>query len=170
MELSKVIRERYSVRNFLDKEIEKEKLEDIFEAGRLAPTAKNSQPQRIYVLKSKEALDKIRSLTKCTYGAPLVLLCCYDKNESWKNKLSLEDSGVEDVSITCTQMMLEAWNQGIGSCWVNMYDSKKIKKEFGLEDNIVPVCLLPLGYASDMAKPIPMHFEKKDREEIFFEI
>lgn len=170
MEYSKIIKERYSVRNFLDKDIEQDKLDKIFEAGRISPTAKNNQPQKIFILKTKESLDKMKNLTKCTYGAPLVLLCCYDKNESWKNNKSYEDSGVEDVSISCTQMMLEAWNQGVGSCWVNMYDSNEIRKEFNLGDNIIPVCLLPMGYISDTSKPIPMHFNKKTKEEMFFEI
>ena len=170
MEFEKVLKERYSVRRYQEKEIEPNKLTKILEAGINAPSAKNMQPQRIYVLKSKEALEKIKSITKCTYGAPLVLLGCFDKNQSWKNNLSGEDAGVEDVSIACTQIMLAAWNEGIGSCWVNMYDSKLIKKEFALPDNIIPVCLMPMGYIAPEAKPIPMHFAKKDFSEIFTEI
>lgn len=170
MEFTKVIKDRYSVRSFLENEIDEEKLNKILEAGRLAPTAKNNQPQKIYVVKSTEALEKMRTLTKCTYGAPLVLMCCYDKNESWKNRVSGEDSGVEDVSICCTQMILEAWNQGIGSCWVNLYDSNELKTQFDLPDNIVPVCLMPMGYISEDSKPIEMHFQKKSLNEIFFEI
>lgn len=170
MEYTKIIKERYSVRNFLDKKVDDGVLNIIMEAGRIAPTAKNIQPQRFYILKSTDALEKINSVTKCVYGAPLVILCCYDSNESWKNRLSGEDSGVEDVSIATTQMMLEAWNQGIGSCWVNLYDSNEIKKTFNLEDNIIPVCLLPMGYIGENAKPIEMHFKKKELKDMFVEL
>jgi nitroreductase len=171
MEFTDVIKERYSVRSYSDRKIEEEKLEKILQAGILAPTAKNIQPQRIYVLESAEAVEKTRNLTPCTYGAPMVLLVCYDKNESWKNTASGEDSGVEDASIACTHIMLEAWNQGIGSCWVNMYNSNKVKAEFNLPENIVPVCMLPIGYASQDAKPNEIfHNSYKSKEEIYIKL
>ncbi len=62
--------DRYSVRSFSDRAIEKEKMEKILKAGQLAPTAVSFQPQRIYVLKSTEAVAKIRSLTHFAYNAP----------------------------------------------------------------------------------------------------
>jgi len=66
MELAKA---RYSVRKFSDKPIEKEKLDAILEAGRIAPTGHNYQPYRVYVLQSPEALEKIRGLTRCAFNA-----------------------------------------------------------------------------------------------------
>lgn len=171
MELSEVLKQRYSVRNFSNKEIESDKLNKILKAGILAPTAKNYQPQKIYVIKSKEALEKANSVTKCIYGATTVLLACYDKNISWKNSKSGEDSGVEDVSIACTHIMLEAWNQGVGSCWVNLFDSNEVRRIFKLEENIVPVCFMPLGYLSQDAKPNEiLHFSYRDKREIYKEI
>ena len=72
-------KERYSVRKFTDKPIEKDKLEKILEAAKVAPTAKNLQPVKIYVLQSEEALEKINSLTRCIFGAKTVFLIAYDK-------------------------------------------------------------------------------------------
>ena len=60
-------------------------MEKILQAGRLAPTAKNSQSQRIFVLKSPEALKKINEATPMAFNAPVVLMVCYDQNESYKN-------------------------------------------------------------------------------------
>lgn len=71
MELAK---RRYSVRKFTDKQVEQEKLDAILAAGNIAPTAKNLQPQRIYVLQSTESLAKLDTLTHCRYGAKTVLL------------------------------------------------------------------------------------------------
>ncbi|MBQ7797184.1 MAG: nitroreductase family protein [Lachnospiraceae bacterium] len=69
-----LVKERYSVRNFADRPVEEEKLYQILEAGRLAPTAMNEQPQRIFVLKSPEALAKVRKVTRMTYNAPVCML------------------------------------------------------------------------------------------------
>lgn len=167
MDFEKVIKDRYSVRKFEDKMISDEDLSKIMEAGLLAPTAKNIQPQRIFILKSKENIEKINKLSKCIYGAPVVLMCCYDKSVSWKNIYTNDDAGVEDTTIACTQMMLEAWNLGIGSCWVNLYNPIELKREFNLDENIIPVCLLPIGYISNKSIPSPMHFESISKNEMY---
>ena len=79
MEFEEVIRKRTSVRKFSDRKLEKEKLDKILEAGRLAPTAKNNQPIKIYVVQSNEGIDKIDKATKCRYGAKTVLIICGNK-------------------------------------------------------------------------------------------
>ena len=81
MELGNVLKNRFSVRQYKDAPIPEAQLNTILEAGRIAPTAANYQCQRIYVLKSKEAIEKIHSLTKCAFNAPVVLMIGYDKNE-----------------------------------------------------------------------------------------
>lgn len=167
MDLEKVIKERYSVRSFSDKKIDKRKLKKILEAGRQAPTAANFQPQRIYVIESPEGLEKIRNVCKMTYNAPVVLLVCADLKRSWKIKMDNEfDSGDMDVSIVGTHMMLEAWNLGIGSCWIRAFNSKEVAKEFKLHDNIKPSFLLCLGYKESDAVPNEkMHFKRRELED-----
>ena len=78
---------RYSVRSFQDRPIAEEHLNLILEAGRVAPTACNFQPQKIYVAKSAEAREKLASVCRCTFGAPVILVVCYDRERDWKNKL-----------------------------------------------------------------------------------
>ena len=87
MNFTDLARRRYSVRKYSDKPIEREKLNRILAAGMLAPTAKNQQPQKIYVVQSKENIDKLAQLTHCGYGSPTVLIFAYDLNEDWKNPL-----------------------------------------------------------------------------------
>lgn len=77
-----VIRNRTATRKFKDEKIRIEKINKILEAGRLAPTAQNLQPQKIYVANSNEALEKIDKVSPCRYGAPTVLIVCSDKNIS----------------------------------------------------------------------------------------
>ena len=157
---------RYSVRKFSDKKIEQEKLDKILLAGRIAPTAKNNQPQRVYVLKSGEAMEKVNKLTRCVYGAPLVLLVCYDETEVWHNpQREGYNTGEVDASIVCTHMMLEAWEQGIGSCWVGVFNDKEVSAAYNLPGHIKPVALMPLGYAAEDAEPAPRHDEIRDEKE-----
>lgn len=152
-------RARWSVRSFSSRQVEPEKLQLILKAGQIAPTAVNYQPQKIYVLQSPEALGKIRAITRSTYNAPTVLLVCYDTRLSWKSPfVEGYDCGEMDASIVCTHMMLEAWDIGIGSCWVLLFNPALVKKAFNLPPYIVPVCLLPIGYPAPNAKPYkPWH-------------
>ena len=142
--------ERYSVRHYSQKEIESEKLDKILRAAQVAPTAANYQPQRIFVLKSEEALEKAKTVTPYCFNAPVVLLICYDKDVSWK-AVDGHDSGVVDASIAITQMMLEAWDLGIGSVWVRGYDKRVLDEVFDLPSNLESVALLPIGYPSEKA-------------------
>ena len=171
MELEKIIRERYSVRHYSEETIPAEVLDQIIEAGRIAPTAGNRQPQRIYILKSEEALAKIREITPCAFDAPAVLLFAYNRDEQWTNPLEEGIcAGQQDVSIAATHIMLEAWNLGVGSCWVNRFPNTETGKAFGLPDNEIPVLLMPLGYPAEDSTPGPKHALRKDRNETVREL
>ena len=171
MKFEQVIRERFSVRQYAERPIEEEKLRAVLEAGRIAPTAANKQPQRVYVIRSAEGLEKIRGITRCAFNAPVVLLFAYDADEQWSNPLEEGiTSGQQDVSIVATHMMLAAWDEGIGSCWVNFFPNTAVHDAFGLPDNEKVVLLLPLGYPADGAVPAPMHDRKKEMEELVREL
>ena len=149
---------RYSVRAYADRDVEPEKLNAVLEAANVAPTAKNLQPQRIYVLQSDEALKKIDALTRCRFGAPVVLVFAYDTDEEWQNPLeSGVRSGVEDVSIAATHAMLEAAELGLGTCWVNYFPNSALEKSLALPANERAVLIMPLGYPAAEAAPSPNH-------------
>ena len=118
MEFREVVRERYACKQYDGRPVPEDTLFEILEAGRLAPTAKNLQEQRIYVLQSAEALAKFDTLTPCRYGADTVLLVCFDRNEVYHYPGGLRDSGIEDASIVATHLMLAAKNAGVESCWI----------------------------------------------------
>lgn len=162
MELAKA---RYSVRKFADKPVEQEKLDLLLEAGNIAPTAKNNQAHRIYVFRSKEAVEKLGDFTPCIYGAGTVFLFTYNKNEQYVNQ---EDprvkSGEQDASIVATHIMLEAAELGLGSCWVNRFLKTKLEKAIGLPEDEEAVLLLPVGYIADGSEPTPRHTQKKPLE------
>ena len=152
--------ERYSVRKFKDLPVPEEKIEKILAAGRLAPTACNKQPQEIIVVKNPEGLALLRKCTECHYNAPLAFIVCYDKDKAWKREYDGKCSGDVDGAIVSTHMMMEAWEEGIGSTWVMYFIPEAVKTEFALPENIVPVAILVMGYAD--AEPSPRHFDRKE--------
>ena len=159
LELAK---ERYSVRKYKSQPIEPEKLNQVLEAGRIAPTACNNQPQRIKVITDLADLAKVDECTPCRFGAPAVLLVCYDTSVCWKRSFDGHNSGDVDASIVTTHLMLAAQEQGLGTCWVMYFDPAKTSELFGLPENIVPVAMLPIGYPTDDVEPAPGHEKKYD--------
>ena len=165
MEFKELICSRYSCKKYDGSPVPQEQLDEILDAGRLAPTAKNSQIQRVYVIRSEEGLKKVDSLTPCRYGAPVVLLAAYDKNGAFHYPGGKYDSGAEDAAIVATHMMLAAKNAGVDSCWVNNFDPDKAAEVFGLPENEGVLMLLDLGYPAEGAGPLPNHASRKPIEE-----
>lgn len=172
MSFMDLCRERYSVRRYDSRPVEEEKLNQVLEAGRLAPTACNYQPQRIYVIKSEEARTKLAAVTRMTYGAPVVLMVCYDKNESWKNTPKTfgesYDGGEMDACIVGTQMMNMATELGLGTLWARGFNAQAIHDAFGLPDHIVVSFLLDVGYPSEQS--VNRHTLRKQLNETVTEL
>ena len=159
-------RNRWSVRKFADEQVSDEHLRKILEAGHFAPSACNYQPQKVLVLQSEDAIAKIRAFTHWAFNAPTVLLVCYDARESWKNADGC-DSGEVDAAICTTQMMLEAWELGVGTTWVRGFDAKALSELFELPDYLQVVCLMPMGYPHEKARPAAWHHVRRQLEENF---
>ncbi len=165
MEFTEVIRKRYSCKRYTGEAVPEKALEAVLEAGRLAPTAKNLQEQRIYALRSPEALAKADSVTPCRYGAPVVLVVAYDRNNVFTYPGGTRDSGAEDMAIVACHMMLAAADQGLGSCWVNFFDPRKAAEALGLPDNEEVVLMLDLGYPGEGGGPLPNNSKRKPLSE-----
>ncbi len=167
MTFLELAKNRYSVRSFLQKPVEEEKLALILEAGHIAPTACNYQPQRIYVVQSPEAREKLASVCRCTFDAPVIMVVCYDRTRDWKNKVMPGyESGETDAAIVCTHMMLEAEELGLGACWVGYFNADKVAEVLGIPENVTVSALLPMGYPAEDAKPLPLHSQFRDPKEI----
>lgn len=165
MEFLNVIKDRYSCKKFDGRQVEKEQLDAILEAGRLAPTAKNLQEQKIYVIQTKEGLAKIDQITPCRYGAGTVLVVAFDKNHVFTYPGEKRDSGVEDATIVATHLMLAAQANGVDSCWINFFDPEVMAKELGLPENEEVLMMLDLGYAVEGTKPLAPHSQRKELSE-----
>jgi nitroreductase len=192
MDFMDISKQRVTVRKFDQRPVEPELVEKILEAGRWAPTAVNRQPQRILVLNTPEALDKVRQFCsfgydqkyvelakECDdsangrinlyYGAPLVLLVCYDTADCWTHPQSGKSSGATDATIVATHMMLEAASLHLGSVWISYFDEDKARELLRLPESWQPVCMLYLGYpAADFVPNTHLGGHRKPLSETCF--
>jgi nitroreductase len=146
MEFIDIAKKRYSVRSYQSRKVEEDKLMKILEAGRVAPTGANRQPQRLIVLREEEGLKKVEKAAR-VFGAPLVIIVCSDKNSVWVRPYDGKDLADIDASIVTDHMMLQATELGLGSVWICSFKPDIIKSEFNLPSNVEPVNILAIGYA-----------------------
>jgi nitroreductase len=158
----KVLLERRSIRKYKSKKIEKEKLKQILAAGKLAagkvaPSGKNKKPWEFLVIEDKEILKKL-SMVKPKGG---LFLAETPASIAVIGREDLSDTWVEDCSIASTFIQLEACNQGLGSCWVQMKDrftkdggdaEEAAKEILEIPNNKRLLCIISLGYP-DQERP-----------------
>ena len=166
MDFLELARKRFSVVDYIQKPVEKEKVDKILEAALAAPTACNRQPQRILVIDDEEARRRLHNVIPGKFVSPLAFLICFDKTECWVRSFDGKSSGDIDASIVTTHMMMEMTDLGLGSIWVMNWDPVKMRKEFSLAENLEPVALLVAGYQTENATPRKGHLESKERNEI----
>ena len=166
MDFMDLARARYSCRHYADAPVEDDVLQKVLEAGRLAPTAKNNQPQRIVVVQSKEAMARLKEATPMARNAPVVLAVGYAPSEA--SVIAMDTyydgtycAGTQDASIVATSMMYEAAELGLGSLWIRGYDTGKVREALDLADDFELVMLLALGWPDEDAGPSAMHESRK---------
>lgn len=164
MEFTKVITDRETVRKFDGRKPSEEQLIKILEAGRIAPTAANKQPQRVYVLESEDALKKMDEAHPCRYNASTVLMICADTDAALEY---LGKNAYEvDASIVTTHMLLAAYDTGVDSVWLGIFEPKKVQTIFDLPENIVPVAFIDLGFRTEDYTGNPSHKVKNSMEQM----
>jgi nitroreductase len=170
MNFLELARKRFSVRHFEAKKVEEEKLLQILEAGRVAPTAANHQPQRIIVVRGDVGLDKLKKAANI-YDAPLAVIVCADRNEAWKRPFDGKDTVDIDASIVTDHMMMEATEIGLGTVWICYFKPDVVRKEFNIPNHMEPVNILAIGYAAGPIASPDRHDKarKPMKETVFYE-
>lgn len=158
MNFREICRERYSVRSFSARRVERETLDGILALLRLAPTALNHQPYRVFVAESDKALGKLKESAKATlYGAKTVLILCSDRSRAWANRYSGETDVLIDMGILTATALYAATEYGVDSCCVCNFDPDAVKRAFDMPDHLVPDALILLGYRTSDARPSERH-------------
>lgn len=160
-----LVHARYSCRSFTEEPVSQEELDQLLEAVRFAPTAKNAYPVKVWVFRSGEALAKIRTCTRCHFNAPLLVLFGADAADEsvFIRPSDGQNAAVGDANIVATHYMLEAKDLGLDTCWVGLFDTNKINEAFPETVGYDLVGLFPTGHAeAEKGGPSPRHTERKE--------
>lgn len=148
MDFLAVAKKRYACRKYKETKVEQEKLTQILEAGRVAPTGANRQPQRLVVVQSAEGMERLGRCTR-DFGAPLAIVVCADNDQVWTRKYDGKKIGDIDASIVTDHMMLAAASLGLDTLWVCMFKPEAVREQFALPPHVEPVNILLIGYADE---------------------
>jgi nitroreductase len=155
-----MISRRRSVRDYLEKPVEKEKLDRILEAGRKAQSAANQQPWHFIVLKKEEredfdALLHAEGLRK----APVIILACADPTQGWVRRYDSKNYAEVDTAIAVTQMVNAATAEDLGTCWIASFDPERAKDLLGIPKHLELIAAVTIGYPT-----VPLQHEDKARK------
>ena len=162
----RILESRYSCHAFASYPVSESKLNMILEAGRLAPSAKNLQPTRIWVVKSEEALASLRKVHPC-YGAPVVLIVGCRNEEAWVRESDGVNAAKTDAAIVLTHLMLTATDAGLANMWIWDFDPSKVREALPqLKDHGV-YAMLAIGHPADgEGAPTELHSVRKSLDQM----
>jgi nitroreductase len=152
MSLLDIIQKRYSCRSYQEKEIEQEKLNKIFEAARLSPSAKNLQDWRFVVVTDKEIKAKIAAVTNrpaIFEKAGAIIAACSNKEYVMQCGQAV---GPIDVSIALEHISLQAAELGLGTCWIGSFNAELVKQILSIPMDVTIIELMALGYPAEPGK------------------
>ncbi|MGE5376440.1 MAG: nitroreductase family protein [Bacteroidota bacterium] len=155
MEYSELINARYSVRAYRPDPVPEEKLQCILDAARLAPTAANRQPIQLIVLHTAGREAEIGRIYHRPWfvQAPIVIAICAISSQAWVRKSDRFNARLIDAAIVADHLILEATNQGLGTCWIAAFNVEAARSVLCLPSEVEPVIFTPLGYPADVSGP-----------------
>jgi nitroreductase len=163
MDVFEAIRTRRSIRRYKKKLVEKKKLAKVLEAARLAPSAANRQPWSFVVVTDNKVKESLRLAYNENWfvSAPVIVVACVFPEKAWTR--DGEEYGKVDVSIAMQNLILAAWEEGLGTCWVGAFKESLVKRALGIPKNVRVIAMTPLGYPAEHKGPVK---DRKPLEEI----
>ena len=152
MDLFEVLKARHSIRAFVAKSIEPDKLQAILEAANRAPSAGNLQAYEIYAVSRRAVLT---TLAGAAFGqefvaqAPVALVFCANPRRSARRYTERGTSlyCIQDATIACAYTQLAATALGLASVWIGAFNDDAVRNAIGVGQDLLPVAVLPIGYA-----------------------
>ena len=150
MKFLELARLRYSSRNYKNREIPREMIMDVLEAGRIAPSAANFQPWAFFVVDNEEQKTELYKAYPRDWfkTAPVLLVICGNHSKSWKRADGKDHCDI-DAAIAIDHITLEAAELGLATCWICDFDTKICSSALGLPGNFEPIAILSLGFPAD---------------------
>ena len=155
MDVFEAVKTRRSIRKYLDKPVEKDKLLKVLEAARLSPSANNNQPCRFVVVSDEATRESLLpAYTREWFvKAPVVIVACCYPDKAW-SRMDGESYWKVDAAIAVENMMLVAHEAGLGTCWVAAFDEAKVKDVLGIPKEVRLIAMLPLGYPAEEKREV----------------
>ena len=159
MDVLSAVKDRRSIRSFLQKDIPENILSRLLDALIWAPSAGNLQSRKFYFIKDDRTKKKIAAAASnqnFIANAPVLVVCCADSRISMHyGRRGFELYAIQDVAVSVMAMMLVAVENEIGTCWVGAFKEAEVSKILALPDNLRPVALVPVGYPERIPRPPP---------------
>lgn len=156
METKQAILERRSVRKFSNKQVEKELLIQLAEAGYSAPSACNKKPYKISIITNKELIDKLDSLSRFkSINSPCIIVVSGDLSKTLPKAWA--EYWIQDASAVTQNILIMAQSLGLSTCWNGLYPQKvlaeNVRVALNLGENFVPMSLIHVGYGEESLPP-----------------
>jgi nitroreductase len=156
MSVMKIIKERRSVRAYRPDPVPEEIVQRVLDAARLSPSGKNLQPWK-FILVKQESLK--HRLVKASVGqsfiaeAPIVVVACAFPDNCYSRMGNYMKSWPVDVAISVEHLMLQAKEEGLGTCWIGAFEEKEVKSILNIPEGVRVLALTPLGYPNEDPAP-----------------
>ena len=164
MDAIEAIYKRRSIRNYLDKQVERDKIIFLLKAATAAPTAANSQPWEFIVIDEAEKLTELKEkLVFARYNAPAAIVVCGNMKLSFKGPG--QEMWVQDCSAATENILIAATSIGLGSVWVGIYplesNIKSLRKILNIPEHVIPLSIVYVGYPAEEKEARTLFNEKR---------
>ncbi len=157
MDVSDAVKGRRSIRNFSDREIPEEIMRKLIDALIWAPSAGNLQSRKFYFIKDPKLKEQIAAAAlnqDFIRKAPLVVVCCTDSGIARHyGQRGKEIYTIQDVSASIMCMMLVAYENGLGTCWVGAFREEEVSALLAMPSCLRPISIVPVGYPEKVPSP-----------------
>jgi len=162
MHFKELIKTRCSVREYHENKVNRTLLNEVVNAGRLAPSAANRQPWKFIIIDNENLLDRIKIAYPKDWfkKAPVIMIIYGNHDISWKRSFDNKDHCDIDIAIAIDHMTLMATELGLGTCWVCHFNPEIITDLIHTDANWEPMAILTIGY------PVKIKVSEKKRKEI----
>ena len=167
-----LVRKRRSIRRYVDRDVEREKIDLIVEAALRSPSSRSLNPWKFIIVTDKELLERLSRAKEHGSGflknAPLGIVVCAEPEKC--------DVWIEDCSIASIIIQLTAHDLGLGSCWIQirrrMHNSSKTSEEYvkevlGIPEKMVVESIIAIGYPAEEKPAYPESSLQYDK--VYFE-
>jgi nitroreductase len=152
MSVLKVIQKRRSQRKYKGDSIPEDVLQRVLEAARLAPSGKNYQPWKFIIVQDKELKEKLAQASAEQFfmaEAPIIIVGCGFPDDSYSRMGRYMKSWPVDVTIALEHLILQAAEEGLGTCWIGSFEEEEVKSILNIPENVRVLALTPLGYSDE---------------------